>query len=74
MTGCSVFRLEKGFGSIFLDHLSERAGIAFAPEDIAHHNRGDGIDVDPSEIERIRPLVRQFYRQDFATFDYRQMP
>jgi hypothetical protein len=72
--GCDVFRQEKGFGPVFLERLAERTGVAFAGAEVAHHNRDEGVDVDEGEIENIRPIVRQFYREDFTTFGYRPNP
>ena len=74
MPGCDVFRQEKGFGPAFMERLSERTGVIFDKDEVAHHNRGEGIDVDEAEIESIRPIARQFYREDFTTFGYRPNP
>ncbi len=72
--GCDVFRQEKGYGQVFLERLSERTGMSFEANTVGNYNADERQDVDEADIEKIRPFVRQFYRQDFAAFGYRPMP
>ena len=75
--GCDVFRQEDGFGATFLERLEQRTGMTLSDDEawsITHHNRDTGLHVEQAEIDRARPIVEQFYRQDYATFGYPPTP
>ena len=68
--GCDVFRHEDGFGPAFLARLAERTGTDFALDALGTHKPADRREIDPAEVELIRPRVIQFYRQDYTVFGY----
>lgn len=71
--GCDVFRQERGYAALSAK-LEERLGPIFPNRQIGHGNAGPDMAIGDAEIEAIRPVVRQFYRQDFLTFGYKAAP
>lgn len=74
LPNCHVFRVEDGLGENLVSLMEQRTGLTLAHREVGSHNADGGTPVDPEEIERVRPLVETFYRQDYLQFGYATAP
>ena len=74
LPNCHVFRLEEGLGDNLVSLMEQHTGLSLSHRDIGSHNADAGTPVDPKNIERVRPLVEDFYRQDYLRFGYATAP
>jgi hypothetical protein len=70
LANCHIFRIEEGLGEDLVSLMEQRTGLSLANRNFGSHNADSGTPVDPADIERIRPLVEDFYRQDYLRFGY----
>jgi hypothetical protein len=70
LPNCEVFRQEDGFGAAFVARVEERLGFQLEHRQVGVFNSDADTQIDPAEIARIEPMVRQFYRHDYLTFGY----
>ena len=50
--------------------VEERLGFQLEHRQVGVFNSDADTQIDPAEIARIEPMVRQFYRHDYLTFGY----
>ena len=65
-----VVRIEDGLGEPLVALIERHTGLSLSQREIGAHNRDEGKPVDPQEVERVRPLAEDFYRQDYLRFGY----
>ena len=70
LPNCEVFRQEDGLGDTFVQLVEERLSIVLKHRTIGVVNKGEATDLDPADVIKVEPRVRQFYRQDYLTFGY----
>lgn len=68
--GCEVFKQEGGLGPALVLRIEQRTGLFLAHRRIGGENADDGLIIDEAEAESIRPMVEDFYRQDYEAFGY----
>ncbi len=74
MPNCHVLRVEDGLGENLVSLMEQRTGLTFLHRDVGSHNADGGTPVDAEDIEQVRPLVENFYRQDYLRFGYATAP
>lgn len=74
LPNCHIFRVEDGLGQSLVSRMEQCTGLRLPNPEITSHNAGDGAPVDPQDVERIRPLAEDFYRQDYLRFGYAAAP
>ena len=74
LPNCHIFRIEEGLGDNLISLLEQRTRLALPHREIRSHNADSGTPVDPKDVERIKPLVEDFYRQDYLRFGYATAP
>jgi hypothetical protein len=74
LPNCHIFRVEDGLGANLASLMEQRTGLTLPHRDIGSHNADGGTPLDPVDIERVRPLVENFYRQDYLRFGYATAP
>jgi hypothetical protein len=74
LPNCDVFRVEDGLGESLVSLMEARTGLKLPDRAIRSHNADEGTSVDPAEVEQIRPLAEDFYRQDYLRFGYAMAP
>jgi hypothetical protein len=74
LPNCHVFRIEEGLGENLVSLIESRTGLALAHREIGSHNAGGGAPVASGDVEKVRPLVQDFYRQDYLRFGYATAP
>jgi hypothetical protein len=67
---CEIFRQEDGHGSALTLRIEQKLGIELKHPTIGTHNMDKGTSIDPAEIQKIAPIVRQFYHRDYVMFGY----
>ena len=67
---CEIFRQEDGHGSALTQRIEQKLGIELKHRTIGTLNKDKDTSIDPADIEKIAPLVRQFYHRDYLMFGY----
>jgi hypothetical protein len=74
LPNCHIFRVEDGLGETLVSLMEQRTGLKLPHREIGSHNADGGTPLDPMDVERVRPLVENFYRQDYLRFGYATAP
>lgn len=70
LPNCHIFRIEDGLGENLVSLMESKLGMPLTHREIGSHNASNSTPIDPAEIERVRPLVLDFYWQDYLRFGY----
>jgi hypothetical protein len=70
LAGCDVFKQEDGYGENLVSRIEERLSMALETRRIDSLVAADPTRLPADEVERIRPRVEQFYREDYRFFGY----
>ena len=74
LPNCHICRVEDGLGEPLVSQMAQRTGLALPHREIGSHNADGGTPVDAQDVEQVRPLVEDFYRQDYLRFGYPTAP
>ena len=70
MPGCVVFRFEEGYEQTLFDRMELATGLKLKHRTLEEVNVNRKEALDPASIERLTPLVAEFYREDYEKFGY----
>jgi hypothetical protein len=67
---CEIFRQEDGHGAALTQRIEQKLGIELKHQTIGTLNKDKDTSIDPADVEKIAPMVRQFYHRDYQMFGY----